>query len=260
MSEPPAKTGPAPGTFRDYLIASRGPWYGFLFALPVLLAYEVLELLYRHSGGGVNLADYLLTRFLTALGPNVRSQALLVILIVSGIFCWRADAVRRGEGRRMQWSYFAGMLLESGLYALLFGIVVIRIMQMLFGNLELQRNLGDGGYLFKMTMSLGAGIYEELLFRVLLMGLLMLLLVGVGKRGRVFSWTIAVLFSSVAFSAFHYIGNGAHPFAIDSFLYRCIAGALFAVIFACRGFGIVVWTHALYDVVVMLTVSDALTR
>jgi hypothetical protein len=97
-------------------------------------------------------------------------------------------------------------------------------------------------------VSLGAGIYEELLFRVLLVSGLMLL----ARRGLGWSRRAAGIFAVVAgaliFSAFHYVGTYGDRFALGSFAFRAVAGLLFSGLYVLRGFGITAWTHALYDV------------
>jgi len=54
------------------------------------------------------------------------------------------------------------------------------------------------------------------------------------------------------FSAFHYIGPFGEPLRLESFVFRTLAGIAFSALYLTRGFGITAWTHALYDVAVML--------
>jgi membrane protease YdiL (CAAX protease family) len=97
-------------------------------------------------------------------------------------------------------------------------------------------------------ISLGAGLYEELLFRVILVSGLAWL------GGRVFGWSpvaaslFAVVLGALVFSAFHYIGPYGEPLELGSFTFRTIAGLLFSGLYLRRGFGITAWTHSLYDV------------
>ena len=100
----------------------------------------------------------------------------------------------------------------------------------------------------QVMISLGAGIYEELLFRVILVS-------GLALLGRkVFGWSLtaagvfAVGLGALIFSAFHYIGPYGDRFTLGSFAFRTVAGLLFSGLYLLRGFGITAWTHALYDV------------
>jgi membrane protease YdiL (CAAX protease family) len=105
--------------------------------------------------------------------------------------------------------------------------------------------------LARLTLSLGAGLYEELLFRVVLVALIAngfrLLGAGRGTAG-----VIATILGALLFSAFHHIGAFGEPFRLEAFVFRTIAGIAFSALYLTRGFGITAWTHALYDVAVML--------
>ena len=101
-------------------------------------------------------------------------------------------------------------------------------------------------------MSLGAGIYEELLFRVLLVGGLMFagrVLLGLGSTT---TRILAVVIGALVFSAFHYIGPYGDKLELGSFVFRAIAGLAFSGLYVMRGFGITAWTHSLYDVFLMI--------
>jgi membrane protease YdiL (CAAX protease family) len=101
-------------------------------------------------------------------------------------------------------------------------------------------------------ISLGAGIYEELLFRVLLVGFL----AWCGRR--LLGWSaglagvMATVVGALVFSAFHYVGPYGEPLELPSFTFRALAGVAFSALYLLRGFGITAWTHALYDVFLTL--------
>ena len=63
---------------------------------------------------------------------------------------------------------------------------------------------------------------------------------------------MATIVGAVIFSAFHYVGPFGDPFQLDSFIFRAVAGLLFSALYLLRGFGIAAWSHALYDVILML--------
>jgi hypothetical protein len=62
-----------------------------------------------------------------------------------------------------------------------------------------------------------------------------------------------VVFAALAFSFFHHVGHGAPPLRRDVFVFRAAAGILLGFLFVVRGFGVAVYTHALYDVHYYLT-------
>src|SRR5438552_2643755 len=95
-------------------------------------------------------------------------------------------------------------------------------------------------------------IYEELLFRVVLVGLLAWAankLLGVRP---LVAGVVATVLGALIFSAFHYIGPYGDRLEVYSFVFRTIAGLFFSGLYLLRGFGITAWTHALYDVFLLL--------
>jgi membrane protease YdiL (CAAX protease family) len=112
-----------------------------------------------------------------------------------------------------------------------------------------------GTMLANIVTGIGAGIYEELVFRLVLICALMLLFQDVLHFERKYSVILAVVVSAALFSAHHHIvfldgrfGQSA-PFNWMEFGFRTIAGIYFAVLFAIRGFGITAGTHAFYDII-----------
>ena len=113
-----------------------------------------------------------------------------------------------------------------------------------------------------LVTSIGAGIYEELLFRLILICLLMIVFQNLLQLGHKKSIILSIIISSAMFSAHHHIVflNGqfsqASPFRWPEFAFRTIAGIYFAILFALRGFGITAGTHAFYDIIaVFINVS-----
>ena len=235
---------------RVYWDASRSHRYSLVFALPLLLAYELLEAVapVRIAGGVVrNGADVILTGLFTAaFGP--RGPMVFMALVIGGalVLIWRD---RRGGPVRP--GYFGLMLAESVALALVFGAVVGLATVQLLGPLRSLAAGVGGTPLQRLTLSLGAGLYEELLFRVVIVALLSHLF-RLAAFSRLTAGTIAVILGALLFSAFHYVGSLGEPFRIESFVFRAVAGVAFSAMYLLRGFGITAWTHALYDVAVLL--------
>jgi len=236
-------------TFREYLGRSRAPRYSLLFALPLLLLYEGLSAALTGSAveGVRNGADVLLKTLFLALGGRTGLYAFGVALLGGGAFLvWRD---RRKAGEPVDGRVFVWMLAESAAYAAVFGAVVGWLTQLvLTGPRSLSTGAGAALDLpTQLVISLGAGLYEELAFRVLLVGLLLRLFLMLLPSGKLVATSLAVVVSALIFSAFHYVGPLGDPFAVPSFTFRAIAGVAFSVLFVTRGFGIAAWTHALYD-------------
>jgi membrane protease YdiL (CAAX protease family) len=109
--------------------------------------------------------------------------------------------------------------------------------------------------LANIVTGIGAGIYEELVFRLILICILMLLLQDVLRLDHKNSIVLSVLISAALFSAHHHIDffsgrpNAIDPFNWTRFAFRTIAGIYFAILFAIRGFGITAGTHAFYNII-----------
>src|SRR6266496_4681679 len=246
-----------PSTLRDYWRASRAPRYSLTFAFPLLVAYEALAFTLSHDAmiGVRNGADVLLKSLFLALGGRDGLIIFGVLLVgTGGVLVWRD---RRSAGP-VDGRVFAAMALESVVYALVFGLVVGRLTVLLLQGLTFVvpalsiGRVSQLGLSTQLMISLGAGIYEELLFRVLMVGAL----AALARRG--FGWgaraagVFATLLGALIFAAFHYVGPYGDRLELASFTFRTIAGVLFSGMYLLRGFGITAWTHALYDVFLAL--------
>jgi membrane protease YdiL (CAAX protease family) len=237
----------------DYLRRSRSAWYSFWFVLPLLALYHVGIVVTNLGQGGfvVNGADALLQAALRGLGVGGWFTSAWVMAVLIGVWIYRADPLARGE--RLQPRAFALMFVESALYALFFGGLIANIVRALMPWVETGLQLGPQlGIGRSLALSLGAGLYEELVFRVLMMGGLLWLFRRLLKERTMQAWVGAVLLSSLIFSLFHYIGPMGDAFQLASFMFRFIAGIVLAGLYLYRGFGIAAVTHALYDILVVI--------
>lgn len=240
---------------KRYLKLTRTHSYSLLFALPLLLLYE-LGAMYTASGGSNlrNGADVLL-RTLLAVGGIQGTLAVAIAVIAVGAFLIVRE--RRKKAVPLRLMPFLGMTGESFVYALLLGIVVgtatQRILDTIPGSLSLVQ-LSGLPMSEAIVLSLGAGIYEELVFRVLLVGGLFAALRGSGlTQGQ--AGAIAIVVASLIFSGFHYIGPYGDVWVLSSFLFRFLAGLAFSLLFLTRGFGIAAWSHALYDLILVVAIG-----
>ena len=63
---------------------------------------------------------------------------------------------------------------------------------------------------------------------------------------------VCLVVSSLLFSAAHHLGPLGEPFDAYVFTYRAVCGLLLGIVYLSRGFGVAVWTHALYNALVIL--------
>jgi|SRR6185295_11224569 hypothetical protein len=241
---------------RDYWQASRAPRYSLLFALPLLVFYQVLAAAVPAGpeGGVRNGADVMLQSVFIWIAGSWGPRLFMACLIIAGLWFVVRDV--RSHPGRFRAAVFATMVAESIGLALVFGIVVGGLTAALLGEppplsfvFQGTARLGRGTVLM---LSLGAGIYEELLFRVVLVSLFAWVAQGVLGFRAGLAGTCATIAGALVFSAFHYIGPYGDPWQVYSFVFRTIAGLFFSALYLTRGFGITAWTHALYDVFLVL--------
>jgi hypothetical protein len=261
------------GRAASYWALSRAPRYSLLFALPLLVLYETLAALLGDLAGlrVRNGADvWLKTPFVALFGP--RGPVVFGALLVGGaaLLVWR-DVRRARDGVRG--SVLARMLAESAVLAVVCGLAVGLVTAELLRALPQVAALAPAlpralhglaatagpdaplarlGAPAQLMLSLGAGLYEELLFRVVLVGALGVLARRVLGLGAVVSGVVAVGVGALAFSLAHHVGAYGDPFTAQAFTFRLVAGLFFSALFVLRGFGIAAWTHALYDVSVLI--------
>ena len=245
-----------------YRQASRAPRYSLLFALPLLIIYQILAALAPVGPGGSvrNGADVILQSIFFSLAGAWGPRLFLLCLI--GVGAWLIARDIRSHPGKLTPSVLGGMLLESICLALVFGVVVGSLTAALLGAppppMALWGDGGDGlsaqqlGRWTMLMLSLGAGIYEELLFRVALVGLLAWAANKLLGFRPVVAGVTATVLGALIFSAFHYIGPYGDRLDVYSFVFRTIAGLFFSGLYLLRGFGITAWTHALYDVFLLL--------
>ncbi len=257
---PAAVPGPAIARRNSYFAISRSHRYSILFALPLLLGYEALAALLSQPGKGElrNGADALLRSAFTMVAGVHGSAIFMAAIILIGIALVVRDM--RASKDRIRAVVFVQMLAESVVLALAFGFVIGITTAKLLGSLHALSTsalalspLTQTSWPTRLMLSLGAGLYEELFFRVLLVSGLAAgarVVLGLGKRG---SGILAAIVGAFIFSAFHYIGPYGDPLQLQSFVFRMLSGVAFSALYLVRGFGIAAWTHALYDAFLLLT-------
>ncbi|HEU5465517.1 MAG TPA: CPBP family intramembrane glutamic endopeptidase [Gemmatimonadales bacterium] len=236
-----------------YWQLSQTPRYSLLFALPLFIGYEVLQLAVSGGPGGDirNGADVILQSLFAELMGRRGPMVFEIALIVLGLALVAHDM--RRHGRHLSRMVFFGMSLETLALAILCGVLVGGITSHLFGAMGLSIGQIERTPLpVRLMLSLGAGLYEELLFRVIIVGVL------AWGGHRLLGWSarlsgiVAVTVGALAFSAVHYVGTYGDQLTLYSFVYRTLAGVFFSALYLLRGFGITAWTHALYDVFVLV--------
>lgn len=232
--------GDAPPLAETYWSMSRTPLTSLVFTLPLVAAYEGGVLLLGR-GTARNGADVWLRTLLDQAGFG--EYFLLPVLTIVGLLAWH-----HVEHDRWKWSsgVLAGMFLECWFWA----VILQGIARLQDRSWPLAAGVGES-LLSRFVAFCGAGLYEEVLFRLLLMPALAWIFGRLGA-GPTAAAVQAVIGSSLLFSLAHYIGPLGDTFDPYSFTFRFLAGGFFAVLFSLRGFGIAAGSHAAYDMLVGL--------
>ena len=227
-----------------YWRSTRSPLYSFLFTIPLFVIYEAgifltssEDLLVLRNG-----ADALMRQLLESFGifglygmGAMFLIGFIVIFIIQFKF-WK--------GTNIHGDYLIIMIGESFVWSILIYFLMTNAHLLLMaptGRLLIQQ----------VTLAVGAGIYEEFLFRVLLISGISVLL------GFIFQWSenardwMAMVIAAGIFSSFHFIGEYADYFSFEVFMIRFFAGLFLGTLYFLRGFGITAWAHAFYDLIVL---------
>lgn len=243
--EPPPPA-PAPGGYFQW---SRDPAVGLFAVLPLWVVYELARL--RLAPDERNGAEQWLLHAVHGLGANVHlgmSAAFCALLLV---------AARRLVREQVPWLRVAAVIaLEGTVYALLLGPLAAEL------ALSATRWLAvgaapNGSLAANLVGSLGAGIFEELAFRLGLMSLLVWIGLRAARAWALPRWlagAVAVVVSALVFSWFHHLCG--EPFQRPRFLFRTMAGVLLGLLMWARGYGVCVYTHSFYNLYFYLTADE----
>lgn len=226
---------------RDRGILAR-PLDSLVFLLPLLLFFEGVSLLIAWPVASPQrvVAYAMVLRFLEMFGHfGLWAPALVVVIILL------ATHAVSGERWKVHWSQVGRMYVESMALAI----------PLLLLNWSTPLSAGAAGVteglLAELALGIGAGIYEELVFRLILVTLILLIgvdMLGLGTRGVAVA---AIACSALMFSAHHHPPLGIEPFSMQRFMFRTLAGLYLAIVFWYRGYGPAAGCHAAYNVILV---------
>ncbi|HIF82888.1 MAG TPA: CPBP family intramembrane metalloprotease [Candidatus Marinimicrobia bacterium] len=216
----------------SYWLSTRSPLYSFLFTVPLFLIYEIGIFLTSSDDMFVlrNGADALMRQILATFG--ITGLYWVGVIFFIGFIIAFILQRKYWEETQIHSDYFLLMMVESVGWSVLMNPT---------GSMLVQQ----------VTLAVGAGIYEEFLFRVLLIAGISVIL------GFIFQWSdktrnwAAMVIAAGIFSSFHFIGEYGDFFSFNIFMVRFLAGIALGTLYFLRGFGITAWSHAVYDLIVL---------
>ena len=232
----------------SYLLKSKTSFYSFLFTLPLFFIYEINILFLSWDDILVvrNGADFLMRNILESF--NIYGLYGLGLVFFLGLLVTYIFFIKEDQQQEVNVNFLFIMLAESMLWSVVLYFLLFKFMVFLM-------NPVGKTILQQVTLAIGAGIYEEFLFRVLLIAGLSGILGFVFMWDKTFKNIIAVVLSGGIFSAFHFMGEYGDFFSMELFLIRFFAGLILGVLYMYRGFGITAYTHSIYDLIVLIRMT-----
>ena len=232
----------------SYLLKSRTSFYSFLFTLPLFFLYEINILFLSWDDILVvrNGADFLMRNILESF--DIYGLYGLGLVFFLGLLVTYIFFIKEDQQQEVNVNFLFIMLAESILWSVVLYFLLFKFMVLLM-------NPVGKTILQQVTLAIGAGIYEEFLFRVLLIAGLSGILGFVFMWDKTFKNIIAVVLSGGIFSAFHFMGEYGDFFSMELFLIRFFAGLILGVLYMYRGFGIAAYTHSIYDLIVLIRMT-----
>lgn len=207
------------------------PLDALVFLIPLIVFYELSSATQPDRV----IAFDLMRRFFELFGQaGVWAPALGVIVILL------ATHLASGERWSVHWRTVAWMYVEAA--ALAVPLLALN------WAIPLRPMTGIASPIWpRIGLSIGAGVYEELVFRLILISLLVMIGVDILRLSRTSVAVGAIVLSSLIFSAHHHHPIGMEPFDLTRFVFRAIAGGYLAVVFWYRGYGPAAGCHAAYN-------------
>ncbi len=251
-TSPGAEGRPLAPPRAGYLELSRGAWHSLLFVLPLIAVFEIGSALYLSEIDRTVAAFRLIAQAyqsLGAYGMHLPALALVCVLLMQHAFSrasWRVRPIVP-----------AAMVVEAAVWTAPLTIVALVLAPgpaaATDGGAGTAEALEAWSWQARLTIAVGAGLYEELLFRMALIALVHFIAKDLAGMKETPSILLALVVSTVAFVAYHDIGGG--PGGLEQTAFLAIAGMYFGSLYLSRGFGIAVGVHALYDVLALLVIG-----
>jgi hypothetical protein len=230
----------------NYFKRSAMPLASLVFLLPFVILYELGTRHYAvdpaHHTEQRIIAFNLMHQFFNYFGATGRYMPpLAVVGLLLSLHIARNDAWKVTPGTLL------GMALEGAAWAMPLLAMGTLAARYVYHYLPLMTGQGDWRTL--VVLSMGAGIYEELVFRLVGLIVLHMLLIDILRMPKKWGYLAMVLITSIVFAQYHYWGG--EPFSWRRFVFRTAAGIYFAVLFLWRGFGVTAFTHSCYDIMIV---------
>ncbi len=265
---------PASSPFVAYIDCSRRPIACLYFILPFLIIYHggvwILKSLERPVANG---ADIMLGKIINIFyygsawlysqvfpGSEITESSILWVIKILGsffsllfiIFILLLQQHLSNTSWKINKSTILYMYIESLIFAIPPFILVWIVNKIIMLNTGYS---AVNDWINGIVLSVGAGVYEEFLFRMIIMSILFLTLPNLLRVKDRSLYIIVMLVQAIIFAVFHYLPWSKEAFYLPVFTFRIVAGLYFGYIYQERGFGIAAGSHVFYDIIAE-TIND----
>lgn len=223
--------------------------------LPLLIAFEVGSAMYlaRQDQGFVDTirAHSILLAVFQNLGAVGRAIPAITIVVV--LLIWHGIV-------RDPWRPRIGVVLGMAAESLLW-VVPLLVLGILLRDhgpaaaFDGGRTLTSLPWHERVTLAIGAGIYEEVLFRLVLVTAIHFVVVDLLRFHTQAGSVVGLILSALAFAFYHDVSSVRGGVDIALITFYTLAGLFFGVIYLMRGLGIAVGAHAFYDILVLAIIG-----
>ncbi len=233
----------------SYWRESRKPVYSLILSLPLIFLYEAGIFLINEDDLPIlrNGADVLIRNLLESMGIlGIYTTAIILIIGFFLVLFLQRKTILNSTFRK---EFLPFMVLESLMWGLFLFVSMGIFRQMFFANPSGKIWFGQ------IVMSLGAGIYEEIFFRLILVTLIIKILKLIFNWKGIVCQFYSILIAACLFSLFHFMGAYADKPELSLFFIRFFGGCFLGCLFLLRGFGITAYTHCIYDLIVVVNLT-----
>ena len=233
----------------NYISLSKNDFYSFILIAPLFALYQILGFIISYKSPIIikNSADVYIKDFFQFFSLEYANAvySLFFLCILTFIFFKNRNLFILSEVRL---SFLFTMIIESIIHS----ISLLAIMSILSKVFLLSIFPINNIIIENIYMSIGAGLWEEMLFRYIMITSLIFSFNKLTYDFSIASYLTIIILSSAIFSYYHFIGLELKFINLSIFFYRFIAGIVLSIIFIFRGLGIAVYTHVFYDLYIVL--------
>ena len=248
-SEKTSGEGQGAARHAKVMTGPHAPLVQLVVLLPLVIIYEMAVPFTTLKSGWYHAIDAWSQRLLGRIGlteyylPGALILATLLVVHLVRRDPWRIEP-------RQFWRVWGEALVWTvplvGMY-LVFTLPVRKLLG-IGGFLQLPAR-GPEGLFSSIVLYIGAGLFEEFVFRLVMISIVLFVLQRAFKVGVSAAQVVAVCVAAAVFSAAHHFGPGAPAYHPVDFLFRVAAGIYLGATYISRGFATAAIVHAMFNIV-----------